>query len=84
MAKFIIWQILFFCWLLLGQVVWPRLGDLFVSQNSIEVYVSHSPGWNLVCAYTPLVHVVKLKCFAQLPVDYLSHSIVSSLILFLH
>ena len=41
------------CWLLLiGQVVWPRLSDLFVSQNSREFFASHSPGLILDCAYS--------------------------------
>ena len=38
---------LFFIWLSLGLVVWPRLGDLFVSQNPREFCTSHSPGWIL-------------------------------------
>ena len=42
-------QVLFFCWLLWGLVVWPRLADLFVSQNFIGVCVSHSPGQILEC-----------------------------------
>ena len=29
------------CWLSLGLVVWPRIGDLFVSQNSSEVCEFH-------------------------------------------
>ena len=29
-VKFPILQVLFFCWLLLGQVFWPRLGDPFI------------------------------------------------------
>ena len=33
----------FSCWLLQGLVVWPRLGDLFVSQNPRGICVSHSP-----------------------------------------
>ena len=42
---------LFFCWLSLGLVVWPRLGDPYTSQNPREVCVSHSPGRILGCAY---------------------------------
>ena len=41
-----------FCWLLPGLVVWPRLGDLFVSQNPRGFCTSHSPGQILGCAYT--------------------------------
>ena len=54
-AKFTNRQFLFtFCFFSLSQglVVWPRLGDLFVSQNTGEVYVSYSPGRILGCAYT--------------------------------
>ena len=43
---------LFCCWLLQSLVVWPRLGDPFVSQHPIGVCVSHSPGQMLDCAYT--------------------------------
>ena len=37
----------FFCWLLLGLVFWPRLGDLYVCQSPIEVYVCNSLGHGL-------------------------------------
>ena len=51
--KSTILQILnFYCWLLLGLVVWPRLGDQLVCQNARGVCVSHSPGHMLGCAYT--------------------------------
>ena len=33
-------------------VVWPRLDDLFVSQNPRGVFASHSPGHILGCTYT--------------------------------
>ena len=42
----------FLCWLLYGLIFWPRLGDPFVYQNPIGVYVSHTPGQMLSCAYT--------------------------------
>ena len=51
-AKSTNFQVLFFCWLLIGLVVWPRLDDSFVGQNAIEVYVCHSPGETLDCAHT--------------------------------
>ena len=35
-----------------GLVIWPRLGDPFVCQNLIGVYLSHSSGQILGCAYT--------------------------------
>ena len=51
-----IWQVLFlsffYCWPWLGLVIWPRLGDLFVSQNSKEICGSHSPRRILGCACT--------------------------------
>ena len=39
----------FFCWLSLGLIVWPRLGDPFVFQNTRED--SASPGRILDWAY---------------------------------
>ena len=36
-AKSAIQQVLFFCWLSLGLVFWPRLGNPFVFQNPWEV-----------------------------------------------
>ena len=51
-AKSTILQVLFFCWLLLGLVFWPRLGDLFVCQSLIRVYVGYFLGHVLGCAYT--------------------------------
>ena len=43
---------LFFCWLSLGLVVWPRLGDLFVSRNPRELCAFHSWGRIPSFAYT--------------------------------
>ena len=51
-AKSTILQIFFFCWLLKGLVFWPRLGDPFVYQSPIGVYVCHFLGQVLGCAYT--------------------------------
>ena len=52
-AKSTILQVLFFCyWLLLGLVLWPRLGDLCVCQSPIGVYVCYFLGQMLSCAYT--------------------------------
>ena len=42
----------FFCWLLLGLVFWPKLGDLGLCQSPIEVYVCYFLGQVLSCAYT--------------------------------
>ena len=41
-----------FCWLLLGLVFWPRLGDPLVCQSSIGVYACHFLWQVLGCAYT--------------------------------
>ena len=41
-----------FCWPSLRLVIWPRLGDPFISQNPRGVCASHSPGLILGCAYT--------------------------------
>ena len=52
-AKLTILQVLFsFCWLLYGLVSWPKLGDPFVCQSPIGVYVCHFLGQILGCAYT--------------------------------
>ena len=52
MAKSTIRQLLFFCCLSLGLVVWPRLRDPFISQNLRVVCASHFPGQILGCTYT--------------------------------
>ena len=51
-AKSTIQLVRFFCRLSLGLVVWPRLGDPSVSQNSREVCVSHYSGRILDRVYT--------------------------------
>ena len=84
-AKLTILQVLFFCcccWLLLSLVFWPRLGDPCVYQSPIGVCVCHFVGQMLVCAYTIFFCMVKFEFLAHLPVDYLAHPVVSSLILF--
>ena len=80
-AKTSIWHVHFSCLLSLGLVVWPRLGDLFVSQNPSEVCAFHFPGWILGYLYT-FCSYGQIKIFAQFPVDYLPHIVMS--ILFLH
>ena len=40
-AKSTILQVLFFCGLLLGLVFWPRLGDPYVCQSPIGIYVCY-------------------------------------------
>ena len=39
------------CWLLLGLVVWPRLGEPFVFQNPRGVCASHFPVDSGLCIY---------------------------------
>ena len=51
-AKLIILQFLFFCWLLLGLVFWPRFGDPCVCQSPIGVYVCYFLGQVMGCVYT--------------------------------
>ena len=51
-AKSTIWQVLFSCWILLGLVNQPRLGDAFITPNPRDVCVSHSSERILDCAYT--------------------------------
>ena len=51
-AKSPILQVLFFCWLLLSLVFWPRLGDPCVCRSPIGVYVCYFLGRVLGCAYT--------------------------------
>ena len=82
-AKSIILLLLFsFFKLSLGLVVWPGLGDLFISQNSREFYASHSLGWILGYAYIPVVRMVKFKFLAQFFVDHFPYLFISSFILF--
>ena len=44
-----------------------KLGDLFLHQNPIRVYVSHFPGQMLGCAF---VHIVKLKFLLFTPWEF--------------
>ena len=67
----------FFCWLSLDLVVWPRLGDLFVSQNPRDVHL-------IFCVvHIPLVRLVKFNFLSQFPMNHFPHPVVSSIILFL-
>ena len=62
-AKSTILQVLFFCWLLLSLVFWPRLGDPCVCQSPIGVYVCHFLGQVLCCAYTIYPYgQIKISC----------------------
>ena len=71
---------LFFCWLLLGLVFRPRLGDPCVCQSPIGVYVCYFLGQVLGCA---LVCKVKFQFLVHLLVDHLAKPVVSSLIFLL-
>ena len=51
-AKFTIRQVLFFCWLLQGLVVWPRLVDpFFISKSQRSLYLSFSRTDAGLCIY---------------------------------
>ena len=82
-AKSSIRLVLFLCWLSLGLVVWPKLNDLFVSQNLKEFCASHFLGWILSCAYTICLRV-KFKPLAQFPVDHLAHPAGSTIMYMLY
>ena len=60
----------FFCKLSPGLVVWPRLGDLFVSENPRKFCVSHFSGWYWF-VHIRFVCIVKFKFLVQFPVDHL-------------
>ena len=64
----------------LSLILQPRLGDLFVSQNSREFSASHS----LRQIHILFVCWVKFQFFALFSMDHLLHPVISSLILFLH
>ena len=68
----------FFFGLSLGLVVKPKLDDSFVSQNSKEFWASHFLEWILNRVYTICLYG---QLFAQFPVGYLAHPVMSSLIL---
>ena len=82
MSKFTLRLVLFFFgWLSLGLVVWPILGDPFVSQNFRDVYVSSSRTSSGLCIHY-LFEGSNFNFFTQLPVDYLPHPVVYGLIFF--
>ena len=51
-AKSTIRQVIFFCWLSLGLVVWPRSGDPSVTHNPWKLCMFHSPGGIVSFGYT--------------------------------
>ena len=73
---------LFFVWLSLGLVFWPRLDDPFVSQNPRRGCASHYPRQILGCAYT-IYFYGQISISDTIPVDHLPHPVVSCLIFFL-
>ena len=81
-AKSTISQFLFFCWLLLGLVFWPRFSDPCVCQSPIGVYVCYFLRQVLDCAYT-IGWYGQNKISCNLPVYHLADPVVSSLIFFL-
>ena len=58
----------FFCWLSLRLVDWPRLGDLFVSQNPRKLCVCQSPEQILSYAYITCAYgQIKISQWIPLP-----------------
>ena len=51
-----------FWWLLLSPVVWPMLGDQFVSLNPRKLCASHSLGWIPGCAHICSYDQISLSC----------------------
>ena len=52
-----------FCWLLLGLVSWPRLGDPFLCQSPVGFYECYFLGQMLDCAYTIYSYgQIKISC----------------------
>ena len=58
---------IFRCWLLLGLVVWPRLGDPSVLQNFRGICASYSPGQILGGVYT-------VRSYGQISISCISPS----------
>ena len=61
----------FLCWLSLRLVVWPGLGDPFVSQIP-EKFVRLIFRDIFLVVHIPFVNMVKFQFLAQFPVDHLS------------
>ena len=80
-AKSIFCKFSFFCWLLFGLVFWSILGDLFVCQSPIGIYVCRFLGQMLGRAF---VRMVEFKFLAHFRVDHLDYPVVSYLILLLN
>ena len=66
-----------FCWLVYCLLFWARLGDPFVCQSPIGVYVCHSQRQMLSWAYIIYSYnQISIPC----TVDHISHIVVSTLI----
>ena len=61
----------FFDGLSFGLVVWQRLNDSFVPQNSREHCAFHFSGFWVV--HIPFVHMIKFKLLARFSMDHLTH-----------
>ena len=72
-------QVLFSFRLSLDLVFWSWFGDLLVSENPIGFYASDSLGR---IVHIPFGFMVKFKFLARFHADYLSHPVVSRIILF--
>ena len=78
-AKSTICQILMFCWLLLGLVVWPRLG-VHLHLKILNVSLILLDRFRTVL--WSLVRMIKWNIFTQFPVDYLLLLVVSNHVIF--
>ena len=68
---------LFFCWLLLGLLVfWPRLVDPCVCQSPIGVYVCYFLGQVLGCAYTICLYDQVSLCRLSRVLSYIPSAII--------
>ena len=79
LAKSAIRQVLFSFRLSLDLVFWSWFGDLLVSENPIGFYASDSLGRIVPI---PFGFMVKFQFLARFHADYLSHPVVSRIILF--
>ena len=69
-----------FSQLLIGPVFWPRVGDLFISQNPNEFCIPQDWFWFM---RIPFASIIKFQFLAPFPVDHFSHRVVSGILFFL-
>ena len=79
-SPFFFFFFFFFCSLSLGLVVWPRVSDPFVSQNPSLCFILQD---GFCVQHISFIRMVKFQFFAQIPMYYHIHLVVSGLILFL-